>query len=238
MKALNCPNCGATIPERAVKASDLVACEFCGTTFRVSKTLTPEPDMGDLMLGADFSNKTMPGWEVVNQELLTFHKGNPSELRGKYKPSLNSYYVLKSSGFLGDFDASINIKFTDGDGEIIRAGFYPRFIPDSGGYAVMVSALGSYAIGYYKKDKNNELVWENLMAWTYHTALRAGMNETNRLRIICDGEKFRVYLNGTLATSFKDEHFKRGKLYVAVVPTEKSNLDVTFTDLQLREVLK
>jgi len=68
--------------------------------------------------------------------------------------------------------------------------------------------------------------------------LRSGMNETNRLRVICQGEKFRVYLNGVLATSFKDSAFKRGKLYLAVVPTEKSNLDVTFTDLQLREVLK
>lgn len=237
MKALNCPNCGAALPEKAIKASDLVACEFCGTTFRVSKTLTPEPDMGDLMLGADFSNKTMPGWEVVNEELLTFYKGNPSELRGKYKPNYNSYYVLKSSGLLDDFDASINIKFTDGDKEIIRGGFYLRF-SDNGGYAVLVSVLGSYTIGYYVIGKNNELEWENLMPWANHTALKAGMNETNRLRVICNGEKFRVYLNGTLATSFKDDRFKRGKLYLAVVPTEKSSLGVTFADLQLRDVLK
>lgn len=237
MKALNCPNCGAALPERAIKASDLVACEFCGTTFRISKTLTPEPDMGDLMLGADFSNKVMPGWEVVNEELLTFHKGKPSELRGTYKPSANTYYVLKSSGFLDDFDASINLKFTDGDKNIIRAGFYLRFT-DGGGYAALVSALGSYTIGYYVKGKDGELVWEDLMTWANHTALRAGMNETNRLRVICDGVKFRVYLNGTLATSFRDEHFKRGKLYVAVVPTEKSSLDVTLSDLQLREVLR
>lgn len=237
MKALNCPNCGAALPEKSIKASDLVACEFCGTTFRVSKTLTPEPDMGDLMLGADFSNKTMPGWEIVNEELLTFHKGNPAELRGKYKPNFNSYYVLKTSGFVDDFDASVNMKFTDGDENVIRAGFYLRFTPE-GGYAVLVSAIGSYTIGYYIKGKNGELVWEDLMAWANHTALKSGMNQTNRLRVICDGEKLRIYLNGTLATSLKDERFKRGKLYVAVVPTEKSNLDIIFSDLQLREAIK
>ena len=238
MKALNCPNCGATIPEQTIKASDLVACQFCGTTFRVSKTLTPEPDMGDLLLGADFSNKVMPGWEVINKDLLTFHAGVPSEMRGKYKPSVNSYYVLKSSGLLDDFDAGVNIKFTDGNKDIIRAGFYLRFTPESGGYAVLISALGSYTIGYYVKGKNGELVWEDLMAWTYHTALKSGINESNRLRVICDGGKFRFYLNGTLATSFKDERFKRGKLYLAAVPTEKSDLDITFSDLQLRDVLK
>ncbi|WKZ46001.1 MAG: zinc ribbon domain-containing protein [Anaerolineales bacterium] len=237
MQSLNCPNCGAAIPPKAIKASDLVTCEFCGTSFRVPKTLTPEPDMGDLILGADFSSKVMPGWEVINEQLLTFHKGKPSELRGSYKPQINTYYVLKSSGFLDDFDASINIKYTDGVKDIIRAGFYLRFT-DEGGYAVLVSVIGSYSIGYYKKDQKGELKWEDLLPWANHTALRSGMNETNRLRVICQGEKFRVYLNGVLATSFKDSVFKRGKLYLAVVPTEKSNLDVTFTDLQLREVLK
>ncbi|HRQ33150.1 MAG TPA: hypothetical protein PLM89_08620, partial [Anaerolineales bacterium] len=191
---------------------------------------------GDLILGADFSSKIMPGWEVINEELLTFHKGNPSELRGSYKPSPNSYYVLKSSGFLDDFDASINMKFTDGDENIIRAGFYARF-SDNGGYAVLVSVIGSYTIGYYKKGEKNELKWEDLLPWANHTALRAGINETNRLRVLCDGGQFRVYLNGVLATSFKDDHFKRGKLYLAVVPTEKSSLGVAFSDLQLREVI-
>jgi len=145
---------------------------------------------------------------------------------------------LKSSGFLDDFDASININFTDGDREIIRAGFYLRYTHKGGGYGVLISALGSYTIGYFVKGKSGEPVWEDLMAWANHTALRSGMNETNRLRVICDGEKFRIYLNGTLATSFKDGRFKRGKLYVAVVPTEKSSLGIAFSDLQLREVLK
>ncbi|MBL8090912.1 MAG: hypothetical protein JNJ43_11320 [Anaerolineales bacterium] len=239
MKSLNCPNCGASLPEKAIKASDLVACEFCGTTFRVSKTLTPEPDMGDLMLGADFSNNVMPGWEVMNKELLTFHKGNPSEMRGKYKANKKSYYVLQSSGFLDDFDASISMKFTDGNEGKIRAGFYLRFTPDGGGYAVLVSAIGSYTIGYYVKDTTttNELLWKDLITWSNHTALKTGMNQTNRLRVICHDTKFQVYLNGVLATSFKDERFKTGRLYIAVVPSENSDLDITFSDLQLRETL-
>lgn len=237
MEALNCPNCGAALPERAIKV-DLVACEFCGTTFRVPKTLTPEPDMGDLMLGADFSDKIIPGWEVVNEEMLTFYKGNPSELRGNFKARYNTYYVFKSSGFLDDFDASINIQFTDGQQEIIRAGFYPRYTHEDGGYAMFVSAQGSYNVGYYVKDKNNEIVWETLIPWTYHTALRSGLHETNRLRVICNGERFRIYLNGVLATSFKDDRFKRGKLFFAVAPTEKSDLGIVLSDLQVREVLK
>jgi hypothetical protein len=237
MKALNCPNCGAALPQRAIK-TDLTSCEFCGTTFRVAKTHTPEPDMGDLLLGADFSNKDMPGWEVMNQDLLTFHKGSPSELRGVYKPNVNTYYVLRSSGILDDFDAGINITFTDGDREIIRAGFYSRFIHEEGGYVAFISAQRSYTVAYYVKDvEKKELVWETLLPWTFHAALRDGMNVTNRLRVICHGERFKVYLNGVLATSFKDERYKRGKLYLAVAPTEKSSLGIVFSDLQLREAM-
>jgi hypothetical protein len=61
MQAVNCPNCGAALPVRAAK-SNVVTCEFCSTTFRVPSSLTPEPDMGDLLLGVDFSRKPMPGW--------------------------------------------------------------------------------------------------------------------------------------------------------------------------------
>ena len=89
MKALTCPNCGAALSAAALK-NDLATCEFCGTTFRMSKTATPEPDMGDLLLGADFADSTLPGWEIIRDGEISFHKGNPPELRGLYKPRINS----------------------------------------------------------------------------------------------------------------------------------------------------
>jgi hypothetical protein len=236
MKALNCPNCGAALSEQAVKI-EFTVCDFCGTTFRMSKTLTPEPGMGDLLLGADFGNDTLPGWELIRDGDITFHKGSPSELRGFYKPRINSYYVLKSSGFLDDFDASITIKFTNGDEKLITAGFYPRMTND-GGYGVYISPVGSYNIGYFMLDTNGDFKWNNLMDWTYHASLRKGINTTNRLRVICDGERMRVYLNGVLATSLKDNRYKMGKLHVVVEPNGETNLGIAFSDLQVREIPK
>lgn len=237
MKALNCPNCGASLSENAVKA-DFTVCEFCGTTFRMSKTLTPEPGMGDLLLGADFRSDILPGWELIKDGEITFHKGNPSELRGFYKPRINSYYVLKSSGFLDDFDASITIKFTDGDEKLITAGFYPRMTND-GGYGVYISPVGSYNIGYFTIDTTSgDFKWNTLVDWTHHASLRTGRNMTNRLRVICDGEKFRVYLNGVLATSLKDNRYKMGKLFLVAEPNGETNLGVAFSDLQVREVVR
>jgi hypothetical protein len=237
MKALTCPNCGGTLSPASLK-NDIAICEFCGTTFRMSKTATPEPDMGDLLLGADFANETLPGWEIIRDGEITFHKGNPPELRGFYKPKINSYYVLISSGFLDDFDASVTIKFTEGDVKLITAGFFPR-MNSQGGYAVYISPLGSYNIGYFTTQENrNDFKWNNLVDWTSHASLRKGRDVTNRLRVIMDGEKMRVYLNGVLATSLKDSRYKMGKLHVVAEPNGETNLGVAYSDLQVREVVR
>lgn len=236
MKALNCPSCGASLPENAIKA-DFAVCEFCSTTFHISKKLVPKPGLGGLLLDADFGSKTLPGWELVNEGKLEFHKGNPSELRGIYQPRVNAYYVLKSLGSFDDFDAGINIRFTEGDQKLIMAGLYLRFTL-GGGYAVYISPLGSYNIGYFMKDKNGEWKWETLMDWTDHAAIRTGMNESNHLRVVCDGERFHVYLNGVLGTSFKDGRSRMGRLYMVAEPNGETNLGIALSDLQVREVAK
>lgn len=67
-------------------------------------------------------------------------------------------------------------------------------------------------------------------------ALREGFNESNRLRVICKGDSFRVYLNGVFAGSFKDNQFSVGRVYLAVDPGEKQHGVFAFSDLQVREV--
>lgn len=236
MKPLNCPNCGAGLSASAAK-QDIATCEFCGTSFRIPKTNTPQPDMGDLLLGADFSHKVMPGWEVLNPDKVTFHTGSPAEIRGIFPPKdTGAYYMLRSSGLLDDFDVSLSIKITSGSKENVRAGIYPR-LSDDGGYGFLVSVQSSYTFGFFEKDPNGgALAWRKLLPWTYHTALREGFNESNRLRVICNGDSFRVYLNGVLAGSFKDNQFSVGRVYLAVDPGEKQHGGFSFSDLQVREV--
>ena len=235
MKSLNCPNCGAAISAQLAKL-DVVTCEFCNTSFRIPKTNTPEADMGDLILGADFSSNIMPGWEFLNQDKLKFHKGNPNEVRAVFSTLPNKiHYVLKSSGLLDDFDASVTMRFTEGDEKMLRAGAYLRF-SDLGGYTFLVSAISTYQVGVFTKDKDGNLVWKAIINWTLHTALRAGLNQNNRLRVICDGDQFRLYLNGVLATSFKDSTISVGPFYLAVDPYSTVDAVFAFSDLQVREV--
>lgn len=235
MQTFHCPNCGAGLPAHVTKLA-IAACEFCGTSFRLSTTTTPEPDMGNLLLGADFSSKHIPGWEILNEDKLTFVKGGVPEMRGTFTFDANkSFYVLKSSGFLDDFDASVNVKFTEGLLDKTRAGFYLRF-SEEGGFGLLVSAQSSYTFGVFLKDAGGKLVWQKILPWTNHTALNHGFNINNRLRVICNHDSFRVYLNGVLATSFKDARFPAGTLYLTADPGDNGIGGFAFSDLQVREV--
>ena len=83
MDALICPNCGASLPEPAVNG-DVVTCQYCSTTFRIPKTFTPEPALGDLILGADFSAQPLAGWTLLHEENTRLIPGPTPELRAKF----------------------------------------------------------------------------------------------------------------------------------------------------------
>ncbi len=234
LHALNCPNCGASLPPQ-VSDEDLITCQYCNTTFRIPKTLTPEPEIGNLILGADFSRKPIIGWDFPNEDKVRLVPGQPPELRAKFSSSDTLYYALNSSGYFDNLDASVSFKFNEGDEEYIRAGLILRYQKGVGSYGVLVSAQGTYMVGYYEKGPDGSLDWKTLLDWTKHTVLRPGLNQVNRLRVIANGDRLRIYLNGVLATSLSDRRYELGEVLLAAEPSEKSNIDVSFFDLQLRE---
>ncbi|HEX2696385.1 MAG TPA: hypothetical protein VHM28_01670, partial [Anaerolineales bacterium] len=218
--------------------SDLITCEYCNTTFRVPKTLTPEPSIGDLILGADFSRKPIPGWGFINEDSSSLVQTKPPELRAKLAASDMLYYVLNSSGYFDNVDASVSFRFDAGDVEYIRAGLVLRYQKGVGSYGVLISAQNTYMVGYYEKTAagDGSVDWKTILDWTRHTALRGGLKQTNRLRVIVDGNRLRVYLNGVVATSLRDNHFELGEVLLAAEPGSKAGIEVAFSDLQLRSV--
>ena len=236
MQALNCPNCGAALPAHAAK-SDVVTCEFCSTTFRVPKSFTPEPDMGDLILDADFSRKPIPGWSILNEANTMLMGGNPPSIRAQFEARTGVYDILSTSGLYDNLDASVTITFLEGDVEYVRAGMFLRYQAKVGCYGFLVSAQCSYKMGFYELKEDDSLFWKDIITWTSHTALRSGLNQPNRLRVVANENRLRVFLNGVIATSIKHDKFDTGKVTVSLEPCKESNITVAFSDLQLREVI-
>lgn len=235
--ALICPNCGASLPVQSTQGG-LVTCQYCNTTFRIPTSLTPEPDMGDLMLGADFSHKPIIGWAFPNEDNIRLVAGNPPELRAKFDAADTLFYSLNSSGFFDDVDVSVSIRFYAGDLKEIDGGLTVRYQKGVGSYAFLISPVGTYSIGFYKPGDKDDMQWTRIIGWTAHSAVRTGLNQANRLRVIASGDHLRMYINGVLASSLHDSQYTAGEVILDAEGSLKSGVDAGFTDLQVREVKK
>jgi hypothetical protein len=54
--------------------------------------------------------------------------------------------------------------------------------------------------------------------------------------VIVKGNRIQIYLNGALTASFADGRFDVGQVRLAVEPSENSDVEVAFSDLQIRGV--
>lgn len=234
MDQMICPNCGAAL-HSSVAYADVVTCQYCNVTFRIPRSFTPEPDLGNLILGADFRQEPIPGWGFPNKDNVQLASGTSPELRFKYPAKKGLWYALHSSGFFDDVDSSVTIRFYDGNMDDIDAGIMLRYRKDIGGYMVLISPLGTYTLSYYEKGADNNLTWKYLLHWTKHTALKPGLDQVNRVRFIARKDHLRIYLNGVLATSIHDALHKEGEVQLVAEASDRSPVEVGFTDLQLRE---
>jgi hypothetical protein len=229
LQELTCANCGAAIDVRTIRGM-VAACNYCGTSFRVPASLTPEPTLGDLLLGADFRDPELPGWVASTPDKLEFRPGSPAELWANFPASDLIHPIVRTPGPFDDFDAGITIRFISGTHDYVSAGFELRSW-DLGDYVVRISAQGTFSIGWHEKTE-----WGgDLVAWSSHPALRPQWGDANRLRVLLRGEQMRVYFNGVLAASLRDGRFDSGRLRVVLSPGKVGPAVVAFSDLQVRE---
>ena len=140
LESLSCPNCGAALAYKVFPGA-VVPCEYCGTSFRVPMILTPEPEMGDLLLGADFADPDVPGWKVLNRETLEFKPGTPPELIVDHPKSDLIHPIVRTPAPFDDFDVGITMRFLDGSYDHINAGFEVRS-NDDWDYVIRISEIG------------------------------------------------------------------------------------------------
>lgn len=229
LQELNCANCGAAIDVDTIRGMR-AACGYCGTSFRIPVSLTPEPDLGDVLLAADFRDPELPGWVASAPNHLEFRPGSPAELWASFPASDLIHPIVRTPGAFDDFDAGLTFRFISGTYDYVSAGFEVRSW-DAGDYVVRISAQGTFSVGWHQKTE-----WGgDLVAWSSHPALRTSWGEPNRLRVVMRGEQMRVYFNGVLATSLRDGRFSAGRLRVVVSPGKLAPAVVAFADLQLRE---
>jgi hypothetical protein len=228
-----CVACGGPLPNTD---QPVVVCSFCKTSYRTGLKVQPKrqhqkPSIGDLILGTDFRNKSVPGWRLYNEDHLDFRLsvGMRPELWATFKTAGNYQRLIGTPGPLYDFDASVNLRFIKGAYDKARAGFELR-LWDVGNYLIQISPQATFSVGYHIDSE-----WgEHLANWSEHSALKKGWGELNRVRVVARGDQLRVYLNGVMAASLRDDRYRMGRLLVVAAPMGVETT-VAISDLQIRE---
>ncbi len=233
---IQCPRCGAPV-EQVDPQTGLAVCAYCGTSFAWRETSEAGVSRGrNMLLQTDFRDAALTGWALLNTEHVHLVKHPQPALRAEVPPSDKVYYVLRSAGWYDDADVSVDIQFERGGRDTGRAGLILRHQDGKGSYNIFLSLQGTYMMGYYAWDEDEASVtWHSLMGWTKHAALKTGTGVRNRLRVAAYGDRFRIYLNGVLASTLRHSLHTQGQVRLAVESGETEPLDALFYAVRIWE---
>jgi len=241
-QATICMACGAPLSNLE---EPIITCEYCHASYVAPPPPVPPqeqlppprvpltPDVGDLLLGADFLHQRLDGWRLPNEDKVSFHQepDYPPEMWVTIPAEKSYFRILETAGVIDDCDFSANIRFLEGKKDEARAAIQFRY-GDGGNYLVGISPQGTFCVGYHIERKWGDF----LLNWGEHDALREGWGPTNRLRVVNRRNQIQVYLNGKLATSIRDERYpEMGRVTIAIAPMDRQ-ITVAISDVQLRGV--
>lgn len=182
---------------------------------------------GNVVLQDDFSDPNS-GWEVEQ-----FDSGSVGYANGKYFViSTESAAAMWGAAGRNYADVVIEVEATQ-----VRApsnnnndyGVMCRLKFTGEGYSFNISGDGFYSI---QKMSNNEFT--DLVAWTESGVIRKG-NATNKIRVVCDGNKLALFVNGEMLAEVIDSAYTSGDIGLAATTYEPEATEVHFDNLIVRE---
>jgi hypothetical protein len=92
-------------------------------------------------------------------------------------------------------------------------------------YLFSIAGDGSYSLELYTNNKQ-----QTLIDWTDSSAIK-GQGATNRLRVETEGQRIRLFVNGSLLDEISDETLSKGDIAVAVHTFAKGDAVFRFDNL-------
>jgi ribosomal protein L7/L12 len=197
IRDLRCTNCHAPLGD--LSSGHVVTCRYCGTPLRV----TGFGVAGATLLELTPAKPDMPGWTQHLREAPRW-AGSPIELVGAVPGEIepgkgSSWDVVRSVATFDDFDATATLRLWEGNLDTSHGGLKFRR-NDAGLYQLAVSTNGKLSL-YYLATNGPHVT---LAAWGPHPAVRSGRGEPDTLRVVCEGDRIRAFVNGTLVVSARD----------------------------------
>jgi len=193
----------------------------------VPPTDTPSPLQDAILFEEDFENP-WSGWEI-------------GEYEGGSLKTEDGVYVVTSAGELKWMWGVADLFFTDAAIEVdatqVQAGpaddndygIGCRMQPGGDGYHLLVSGDGFYGI-YLRADGS----FVPLIEFQKSDVVRQG-NATNRIRAVCDGSRFSLWVNDRLLATADDTTYSGGDIALMTTSYEDAPSEIRFDNLVVYE---
>jgi hypothetical protein len=192
-----------------------------------SPTRTPAAQ-GGVLLEDDFSNPSS-GWEVGAYE----EEGAVGYQNGYYFVSAtkeDTWMWGVANRSFGDVDLEVEAtQFSAPDNNNNAYGVRCREQANNDAYHLLISGDGFWSI-----QKSGGGTFTKLVDWTRSDAINQG-NDTNTLRVVCDGSRLALYCNGELLGETTDSAFTQGDIAFAAASLEAEGTEIHFDNLTVSE---
>ena len=137
----------------------------------------------DILYEDDFTNLD-PSWGTPG-DILSVREG-----KLVLKPALNTTQsVLNQSNVFDDADIEVQVALSSGD-PVVPAGLIFWAKDYSNFYCFSIDANGSFKVSHFVVDR-----WLVPVGWTESAAIRKGIGQPNKLRVVTKGRQATAYIN-------------------------------------------
>jgi len=171
---------------------------------------------GKLVFKDNFSSSDS-GWNVSSADSGSVAYSN-GELKMQRKTdgwsstTTTNYKVGRLIDFVAEVDAR---KIPEGEDGTDRSILF-RYKDNNNFYGFYVAANGKYSVWKLVENK-----WNKLIDWTKSDYIKAG-TATNKLKVVCQGQKMDFYVNGHKVDTVNDNTFTEGEIAISVTSLEET----------------
>lgn len=187
-------------------------------------------DLGDLVYEEGFDDPA-GGWDVYVED---YHRAGYVE--GEYRLGVyRDNRVIWGNPLDGvqfaDFVVEVDARQVAGPLDN-NLGLLVRY--QAGGedfYWFQVSSDGYYSVDLLLADE-----WVTLVSWEPSEAINQGHGATNRLKVVCDGDRFSFYVNDDHLVDVTDGTFRTGTIGLAAGTLDEPGVVVHFDNLKVYDL--
>lgn len=185
----------------------------------IPATATPTFLFGDALASDDFTQPDRSLFRAGKNEHASYEFTGRAYSINVVSPQYIAWSPLHGTFTDGAIEADVNL--ASGPAET-SAGIVFRYQDEQNFYFFGVSGDGYYVLAVL-----NNGTWTQLFDWTISPQVQRE-GSANRLRVEMAGDRFRVYVNGTLLDEARDTTFRSGGIALAVNTFDQGNATVLF----------